>query len=277
MVDDDEVAVALLPAAVDDRAAGRRVDRRPVRRRRCRSPRACGPTASRTGSSPAPGPARSARRSTASASAPVFRACAARIWAAMRALAAWSASISAASWRSASVSVDRSWSFFCFVDDEVVARADELVAHRPRLIRPRPDHRGLGVHRRREASSSSCAPPCTSAFARDTADDDRAILRVDVFQRLDVVDRVLDAARSEEDVERRRVVGLVDVDEPPVQHVERLAVLRAQRREPVRSARGRASSARRAASGAARDPPRASAAEATRRRRATRAARIRDV
>ena len=143
----------------------------------------------------------------------------------MRALAACSASISSASARSDAVSVERSWSFCCFVDDRSL-RAPTSSSRTVRVWSVRARITAVSAFTVARSFFVFLRAAVTCVFALRDLRRDRSILRVDLAQRLHAVDRVLDAARAEQDVERRRVVGLVDVDEALVQHVDRLAVLR---------------------------------------------------
>ena len=158
VVDHHEVAVALLPAAVDDRAAGGGVDRRAV------ADADVDPLVH-----PSPAPAERARdRPLHRPDQPRVRRCLRRA-AVLRLRGADLRSDSRAR-RLERVDLLRLrplgrgqrgeiLELLLLRRREIVARTDELVAHRPRLRRPRPDHRRLARSPSPAAASSSCAQP----------------------------------------------------------------------------------------------------------------------
>ncbi len=147
--------------------------------------------------------------------------------------AACSASISLASACSAAVSFDRSVSLLCFVDARspaaptsssltarVCAARAEMIAVSPWTVA-----RSFLVFARAALTCELRVPHLRR---------DPLVLLADLVQVLNLVERVLDRARAEDEVERRGLVGLVDVDEAPVQGADRCGVLLLQEVEPVR-------------------------------------------
>ena len=63
---------------------------------------------------------------------------------------------------------------------------------------------------------------------------DPPILLSDLVHVLHLIEGVLDRACAQNDLERRRRFGFIDVDEPPVQRLDRCGVLLLEELEPVR-------------------------------------------
>ena len=116
---------------------------------------------------------------------------------------------------------------------QVVLRTDELVAHVARLSGPRGDDGRLAADGRAQLLRLRALHLDRRLRLCDLLRDP-VILLADVVQVLDLVDRVLDVRRAEDHVERRRLVGLVYVDEPLPEHVHRCRVLALEEHESLR-------------------------------------------
>jgi len=222
-------AVARLPSAVDDRAGRGRVESGCRTRRRCRCPRAAAP-APAEGARHGPEPARSGPRTTASStsSGPARLECGGQ-----RRTRRCSASISCASARSAAGELRQIGELLLLVP----ARSSRAPASSSRTARrlrcPRIDHGRLRRARVRATLWSSSAPRSLApsrlqppARCADPGHRCRSGTRPGRGRP--------GQTEHEEDVERRRLIGLVDVDQTARQRPLGNRVLPLQERQPVR-------------------------------------------
>ena len=151
-------------------------------------------------------------------------ACAARIFAARSALAAWRPSISSASARSWAFSESR-LTFFCSrAASRLALVRDQLVAQHPHLVHAHGDDLRL-------APDSPPEEPRLPPRDRDLVlrgvhlGDDLPVAAHDQTDVVEPVDQVGEAVRGEQEGQLVRRVRLVAGHEPPVQAVERDPVL----------------------------------------------------